>query len=416
MSGKLIFSLDVGNSKVVSLVGSIGKDKVDIVGISRYHFVNNNKDNDFTMMSNGLICDMERCGIHISQVLHEAQISADCSMGSVITNIAGNHVRSLYSSSSQEVNNTPINEEVIRLMVDECRKKELPRGYELIDYEVQEYTIDNDVMAINPLDLNCSSLSANVNLFVCGKTPLLNLKKSINNSGFDLLKVVPTPILSGLAVLNKEEKELGCCLLDIGAGTTNIVVYEKGFVRYLMSIPIGGEDITRDIASVLKISRNLAEDLKLTHGHCGINLDKNKSEGINIVDHRGISVLIQRKLLNEIISERVKDILSIIKNQLVSSDLYDIIDSGMVITGGGALFSNIKNFAENYFDVLVRIGSPNYSGELSDILCDPRFSTAVGALYFANDYLLDYKNTYNNETKVDFSLMLNKVKKFFKNM
>lgn len=415
MSGKLIFSLDVGNSKIVSLVGSIGKDKVDIVGISRYHFVNN-KDNDFTMMSSGLICDMERCGIRVSQVLHEAQISADCSMGSVVTNIAGNHVRSLYTTSSQEMGSIPVNEEIIRLMVDECRKKELPKGYELIDYEVQEYAIDNDVMAINPLDLNCNSLSANVNLFVCGKTPLLNLKKTVHSSGFDLLKIVPTPILSGLAVLNKEEKELGCCLLDIGAGTTNIVVYEKGFVRYLMSIPLGGEDVTRDIASVLKISRNLAEDLKLTHGYCGVNLDKNKSEGINIVDHRGMSVLIQRKLLNEIISERVKDILGIVKNQLISNDLYDIIDSGIVITGGGALFSNIKNFAEKIFDVPVRIGSPHYNGEFSDILCDPRFSTAVGALYFANDYLLDYKNTYNVETKVEFSSMVNKVKNFFKNM
>lgn len=415
MSGKLIFSLDVGSSKVISLVGSLG-NKVNIVGMSRYHFVNASKNNDFTMMSNGLICDIERSSIRISQVLHEAQINADCSIGSVVANISGNHVRSVHSSSHQEMGSIPVNEEVIRLMLDESRKRELPLGYEVLDYEIQEYLIDSDRYAINPLDLSCNSIEANVNLFVCGKTPIANLRKTIYGSGFDLLKIIPAPILSGMAVLNRDEKELGCCLIDIGAGTTDVVVYESGFIRYLISIPLGGEDITRDIASVLKISRNLAEDLKLTHGYCGVHHEKHKNEGINIVDHRGDSVLISRKLLNEVISERIRDILEVVKNQLNNNNLCDIISSGIIITGGCALLGNIKEFAGKIFDAPVRIGAPDYVGELSDIVCDPRFSTAVGALYFANEYLLDYKSTYKSEADIEFGSVVNKIKNFFKNM
>lgn len=414
MSGKLIFSLDVGSSKVVSLVGSLG-DRVNILGLSSCNFVNSKRNNDFTMMSNGLVCDIERAGHKISQALHEAQINADCSRGSVITNIAGNHLQSFNSQSLQEMGSLPVNAEIIRLLVEDARRADIPNTFEVIDYEVQEYLIDGEHLTVNPLDLSCRTVESNLTLFLSGKIPLANLKKSIRQSSFEISKIVPAPILSALAVLNAEEKELGCCVIDIGAGTTDVVVYESGFVRYMISIPIGGEDITRDIASVLKVARNLAEDLKLTHGACVHHAGKS-NEGISLIDHRGESILISRKLLNDVISERMKDILQIVKTQLNNSHLYDIIDSGVAITGGGALLNNIKEFAAKFFGVQVRIGIPRYEGDFADIVCNPKFSTAVGALYFANDFMLD--NKYASEFKPisEHGSALGKIKNFFKNM
>ena len=416
MSTKLIFGLDVGSSKIVSLVGSLG-EKVEILGFSTYHFVNGKRNNDFSMLSAGLICEIERAGEKIAQTLHEAQISADCSNGAIIVNIAGNHLRNVYSHSRQIIEGHQINEDTIRYMINEARQVAIPSKYEVIDYEIQEYLIDEERYTVNPLNLSCQSINANVNLFVAGKMPLSNLKKAISYSGYDIARIVPSGVLSGMAVLNSEEKELGCCLLDIGAGTTDIIVYENGFIRYMASIPLGGEDITRDIASVLKISRNVAEDLKLNYGLCYITgHNKSLGETINIIDHRGENVVISRKLLNEVISERVKDIFNIVKTQLNNNNLYDIINSGIVLTGGVAQLGTIQEFAGQYFNLPVRIGIPNYDGDFADVICNPKYAASAGALFLANSLLLDDKFETISASWGGFSQLFKKIKNIFNNV
>lgn len=415
MSGKLIFSLDVGSSKIVSLVGSFS-DKINILGLSSYHYSNNNRNNEFSIMSNGLICEIERAGNKIMQCVHEAQVSADCSVGSLITNISGNHIRNVYSNASQEMSGYPVTEEVIRHMLSEARKVDLPTNYDVLDYEIQEYLIDGERYTKNPLELNCNTISANVNLLVSGRAPLSNLRKAIRYSGYDIAKIVPSAVLSAMAVLNQEEKDLGCCLIDIGAGTTDIIVYENGFIRFMLSIPIGGEDITRDIASVLRVSRNLADDLKLTYGHCGQTTSKQQSDGINIMDHRGENISISRKLLNDVISERVREIMNVVKVQLNNNDLYDIINSGLVITGGVALLSGIKEFTAKLMEHPVRIGVPLYDGDYADIVCNPKYATAVGALVFAKEIFSGSGLSHEPDNGVEFGSIIEKIKNIFKNI
>lgn len=415
MSNKLIFGLDVGSSKIVSLVGSLG-EKIQILGLSNYHFVNNSRHNDFTMLSNGLICEVERIGYKITQVLHEAQINADCSAGSVITNVSGNHVRNIYSHSSQEINGHPVNEDILRYMINEACQISIPKAFEILDYEVQEYLIDEDRYAVNPLALNCNSINTNVNVFIAGATPLANLKKSISYSNYAINKIVPSAILSAMAVLNREEKELGCCLIDIGAGTTDIVVYENGFIRFVGSIPLGGEDITRDIASIMRLSRNLAEDLKVTYGSCGNSSRAKHGDAIAIADHRGENRQIAYKLLNDVISARLKDIFDVIKTQLNKQDLYGIINSGIVITGGGALLTNLKDFAGQYFNLPVKIGVPEYEGDFAEIICNPRYATSVGAIYFANNLLIDKNFGSEFNSVFNFGQLIKRVQNIFKNV
>lgn len=412
---KLIFSLDIGSSKITSLVGSLG-DKVEILGLSNYNFVNNKLNNDFKMSSNGLICEIEKAGAKILQTLHEAQISADCSQGSLITNLSGSHIRNLYSHSTQELLGGSVDEATIRYMVNEARQINIPQNYEIIDYEIQEYLIDGERYTVNPLNLNCQSINANLNLFLAARLPLTNLRKAIAYSNYEIAKIVPSAFLSAMAVLNNEEKELGCCLLDIGAGTTDIIVYENGFVRFLYSIPLGGEDITHDIAAVLKVSRNLAEDLKLNYGACS-NYGNSRAtqEGISIIDHRGENMVISRKLLMDVIIERVKDIFGVVKTQLNNNNLYDIINSGIVITGGSAQLLNLKEFAAYYFDVPVRIGVPDYYGDFADMVCSPRYATSLGALYYANEILTQRAYAYDSESDFGFGKFFDKIKRVFTN-
>jgi cell division protein FtsA len=415
VSGKIIFSLDIGSSKIISMAGSIGPNGVEVLGISSYYFVNNSTTNDFLTVSNGAICDMESVRVKVAQVLNEAKINADCSNGSVIVNIAGNHICNLYSVSNLEINGQTISGDTINQLAVTARNKQIPNNYEMLDYEVQEYLLDRENYTINPVHLTASNIESHTNLFLASSAQVSNLKKVMRYSGFELAKLIPSGILSGMSVLNHEEKELGCCLIDIGAGTTDIVVYENGFIRYLCSIPIGGESITRDIASVLKISRNLAEDVKLNFGGCSYVSTQNKGvgEGITITDHRGVNTNISRKLLIDVIAERLKDIFEVIKTSLAKQKIYDIINSGIVVTGGTALLPNIEEFARQYFGVPVRLGIPNYTGDFADLLTTPKYATCLGALYFANEYMLDEIQQTGYNKSMDIRRVFGKVKNLF---
>jgi cell division protein FtsA len=385
----MIFSLDIGSSKIVSLVGSIG-DGVEVNGVSSYYFVNSSKTNDFLSVNNGVVCDLEKVGIRVTQALNEARINADCSTGAVLCNIAGNSVGSVYTTAKTELTNQMITHDILHGLVQNARQFELPKQFETLDYEIQEYVLDKENYTLNPLHLTASMVEANVNHFIASITQIANLKNVVRYSGFNLARLVPSGILSGMAVLNNEEKELGCCLVDIGAGTTDIVVYENGFIRYLCSVPIGGENLTRDIASVLKISRNLAEDIKLHYGGCSYVSSAYKfGEGIAITDHRGLNTTISRKLLIDVIVERLKDIFAVIKTTLEKQGLYDIINSGIVLTGGTALLPNLEELARQYFALPVKVGVPAYSGDFADVVAAPQYATSLGALYFANQYLMD---------------------------
>ena len=387
---RIIFSLDIGCSKIVACVGVVDHDSVEIHGISTYYFTNNNRGNDFLFVRNGVICNLDQIVNIVTQMLNEARIEADCSIGGVITNIAGNKVCSLYSTNVFELHNQTITVDVIRQLIDTARQKEVPSQYEMLDYEVQEYLVDGENYAINPLNLTAKTLQSNLNLFFGDRNQIENIKKVLSYSNFGLLKIVPSGVLSGMAVLNHEEKELGCCLIDIGAGTTDIVVYENVFIRYLASLPIGGEDITRDLASVLKISRNLAEDIKINYGSCSYLYSVQKSgDGITLINHRGVNQVISRKLVIDIIVERLRDIFKLIKTGLNHRQLYDIISSGVVITGGVAKLPEIESFASQYFGLPVRVGIPNYASSFADLVTTPNYATSIGVLYFAKEYMLD---------------------------
>ncbi len=414
MMNRMLFSLDIGSSKIVSLVGSVG-DGVEVQGIGNYYFTSSGKANDFLSVSNGVICDLESVGVRVTQVLNEAKINADCSVGSVLANISSSNVRSIYSNSNIELNQQSVSVDIIQQLLNSARQTKIPNQYEVLDYEVQEYLINKEHYTINPVNLTAETIESNLNMFVASSGQISNLKKVVRYSGFGLTKIVPSGILSGMAVLNHEEKQLGCCLIDIGAGTTDVVVYENGFIRYLTSIPIGGEDITRDIANVLKISRNLAEDVKINYGGASYTTSNHKfGEGITITDHRGLNNSISRKLLIDVITERIKDIFEVIKSGLSSKNIYDIINSGIIITGGCSLIPNIEDLAKHYFGLPVRIGIPHYSGEFADLVANPKYATSLGALYFANEYMLDeIKIAEKHGIGTDLGSIVTKIKGLF---
>lgn len=413
MNDRMIFSLDIGSSKLIALVGSIDNE-IKIHGFSSYYFTNNKNFNELLMVVNGSVCDLSNLSSKVARTLNEAKINADCSYGGVITNISGNHLKNIYVRNSIKLQGDSINADTIRFLANGVQALNLTPDYEILDYEIQEYLLDEENYAINPLGLSCKTCCSNVNVFIAHSAQLKNNQKLFKSIPFNLEKIIPSGILSAMAVLNKEEKELGCCLIDIGAGTTDVIVYENGFIRYLLSIPVGGENITNDIANILKISRNWAEDIKITYSDCLYNPKHGTTDIISIIDHRGSSNNYSRKLLNEVILARISDILNLVRTRLIKQNIYDIINSGIVLTGGCSMLTNLQEFAENIFKLPTRIGLPNYQGELKQIINSPRFATAIGGLYFTQEYLLNQMNFNDkSDTGFNFNQLISKVKNMF---
>ncbi len=411
MTDKLIFGVDIGGSKVVAIVATVGEE-ILVTGMSTCYYAANEHDNN-QMVSAGVVVDINKVSEHVLHCLHEAKEMADCSYGSVVMNVSGSHVRNVYSIQEYNLNGESFNYDFMNKIIDDAKYQEIPNGFEILDYEVQEYLVNNDFYAKNPVDLACDEVVSHINLFVAKSINLKNLKKLLEKkSHCNVAKIVPSAILSASAVLTYEEKKSGTCVIDIGASTTDVVVYENGYVRELFVLPIGGSAIINDVRTSMKVSREVAEELVYNFGKCGVSLSS--TEKVKTLNHKGDYIELSLKRLNDVISHRVRDILLILKEQLVKDGVYDIIESGFVLTGGVALLNGIDKFTAEQFDAQARIGTPIYDGEFEEILQSPRYATAVGLVKLSQEFFDD--DVLNSDSGVEFKLVVDKIKNIFKNI
>lgn len=395
MKNKILFALDIGGSKAVALVGSVF-EKVEVHGVSCNYFTNTAQNNEFFAMNQGHITNLDLITSKVTKVLNEARAMANCSAGGVVCSINGVSVKNIYSKSKINCTNEPIGSLKLTKLIDEATNMAVvPMHHQILDYEVQEYLLNNKSYTINPSGLVADTLEANINLFIADQNQAVNMQKAINGSGFKLAKFIPSSILTGMSVLVAEDKSIGCCLLDIGFTTTDLVIYEGGFVRALFTIPIGSEHITQDIAKVLKISRNLAEDIKLNYG-VAMQDKLQANENISITDHAGNNLSFSHKLIISVINMRVKELFDLVKSYLSTNKIYDIISSGIIITGGGSLLAHIDEYAHKFFNLPVRLGLPHYSGPYKEIVVSPKYATSLGTLYFAHEYMLTEMQEYGS--------------------
>lgn len=392
MENNLVYSLDIGSSKTTALVGKVGASGVEIVGIGNSIYAETGSEE---WVVNGVILNFNAVAGKIKNALNCAQVNADCTAGDVVVNISGDHVRSIYTCASLDLSGDEVTQEVIDALHGKAMAQlTIPDNYTILSSETQEYVINNLSQTRSPLYLNCDSISCSYNLVVANKNHLSNICRTIVNP-YNVGKVIPSAILSALAVLSAEEKEIGVCLIDIGASLTDIVVYQGGLVRYAKSFPFGGKDITFTISDNCKIPRNSAEDIKITHGGCTYSERMHSSESISVLDYRGHKKNISRKFLIKSIITPLKELFSFIQKDLQEYGVYDIIPAGFVLTGGTAELHEIKILAEQLLMRQVNIGIPRYTGEFEDLVRNPKYATSVGGLMFVHGEL-----DYNVLTKI----------------
>lgn len=300
---------------------------------------------------------------------------------SLYLNIGGAHLFSLPSKGAVAISRADqkISEEDINRVLEAAKTINLPSNKEIFDVFARQFIIDEEKGIKEPLGLKGIRLEAEV-LVLAGFSPYLkNLSQAVLDSGLQILDMVPSSVASSRACLTEKQKELGGAVLDIGAGTSDLAVFEEGDLIHLAVLPIGSSNITNDIAIGLKTDIEIAERIKIEFGNCLLR-GSQKKEKIKLGEQE--TLVFSQKQLANIISARVLEIFREINKELKKISKEKLLPAGMVLTGGGAKLPGIIELAKKEFHLPARLGKPTGVADLED---DPSLSTVCGLVLLGRD-------------------------------
>lgn len=372
----LIVGLDVGTTKICAVVGEITHDGIDIIGIGSH---------PSRGLRKGVIVNIEATIESMKKAVEEAELMAGCDILSVYASISGSHVSGINSHSIVSVKGKLIGEKDIERVIDGASAVVMPMDREIIHVIPQEFIVDEQGGIKEPLGMAGNKFEANVHIITASVSCIQNVIKCANRCGLNVNDLVLSPLASSVACLSEDEKELGVVLVDIGGGTTDIVIYSGGSIVHSAVLPLGGNHITNDIAVGLRTPAQEAEKIKQKYG-CALSSLIHKDEMIDVPSVGGRkSRILSRQILAEIIEPRVEEIFDLVKQEIVRSRYEDSIASGVVITGGVSVLEGAPELAEQVLDFPVVRASPRGIGGLVDVVKSPMYSTGVGLVIYGQE-------------------------------
>src|SRR5262252_4176911 len=376
----LIVGLDIGTSKVVSLVGEVGADgAIELLGIG---------SQPSRGLKKGVVVNIESTVQSIQRAVEEAELMAGCEIHSVFAGIAGSHVRSLNSHGVVGVRDKEVSHGDVEHVIDAAKAVAIPADQKILHVLPQEFIVDGQEGIRDPIGMSGVRLEAKVHIVTGADSAAQNIEKCIQRCGLTVEDVVLEQLASSFAVLTEDEKELGVCLVDIGGGTTDLAVFANGAIRHTAVIPIAGDQVTNDIAVSMRTPTQYAEDIKIRYA-CALSQLANPDESIEVpsVGERPARRL-ARQTLAEIVEPRYEELFGLVREELRRSGFEEVIAAGIVLTGGSAKMEGAIELAEEVFHVPVRLGVPQSVQGLADVVRNPIFSTGVGLLLYARDNAL----------------------------
>ena len=378
--GELVAGLDLGTTKTCAVIAETRGDarapaiRVLGVGLAKGSGVRR-----------GVVRDLEETTRSIVQALRDAERMAGVRVPALTCGIAGEHVTARSSPGLAAVTGDEIGREDVKRVEDAARAVNLGPDQELLHDIPQEYRVDNQGGISDPLGMTGLRLEVDMYLVSVQSTAIQNLRKSVERAGYRVADVVLEPLAASLAVLAEEEKELGCALVELGGGSTNLAIFREGKIRFLWSCPFAGGRVTSDIVQGLQVPQADAERLKERLGVAYEPLvDPNETFELPSMPGQGVRVA-KRELLAHIIHQRVDEILGLVNREIESAGYAGRLPAGVILTGGGAHLAGMVELAREVFAMPARAGEPNRGiTGLVDSVQAPRYAVPVGlALYAA---------------------------------
>jgi len=371
---KTCASVDLGTTKVSAMIAEMIEGRPRVIGVGTAPSAG---------MKQGVVVDIPRAAGAIRSAVRESERMAGVSVAECRVGAAGEHIRSMNSRgvvAIADIDEEITGDDVIRALAA-SRKFSLPYDREIIHTLPQEYIVDKQRGIRQPAGMYGARLEARVHVVTASRPALDNVAKAFELARVPMGELVLEPLASARSVLTDDEREMGCMLLDIGGGTTDVMVYVDGGVVASGVIGIGGNDVTGDVAYGLRTSHAQAEEIKIRFGGA-VYPAGDADELIEVVTTGNAGRRrVARHLLAGIIEPRVTELFALIDRQLTGSGLKQRIGGGVVLTGGSSMLRGICDVAEQVFDLPARIGHPVEVDGLAEIVGHPRFATGVGLLH-----------------------------------
>ena len=370
----LVAGLDIGSSKVALVIGTVGADGISVVGVGRAPCAG---------VRQGVVVNIDQVIEAIQKAREEAELMAGYKIDDVWVSVAGSHIKSFDSKGMVAIKGREVNSSDVERVIEAAKAVAVPGDREVLHVLPREYKLDEQEGIADPVGMSGVRLEASVHIVTAGHTALQNLMKCIARSNLRVAGLVLQPLASSLAVLSEDERNLGVALVDMGGGTSDLVIYLQGSVAFTAMVPVGGNHFTHDVSMGLRTPQNSAEELKKKYGCALIDL-VNESETVDVPGVGGRNArTVARRHLCEIIEPRAEETLNLIHAELMRSGFMHRLGSGVVFTGGASLLDGLVEMGEFVCDVPVRRGVPTQLQGLTDVIKSPVFATCVGLLIYA---------------------------------
>lgn len=368
---ELLVGLDIGTAEVAAVVADWNDGTPEIVGVGTAPSEGLRK---------GVVVNIDATVQSITRAVREAELASGCEIHSVFTGISGAHVKAFNSHGVVGVKNQEVSQGDLDRVLDAARAVALPLDRQIIHVLPQQFLIDGQDGIKEPVGMAGVRLEARVHLVTAAMPLLHNVVKCCQRAGLHVAHLVLTPLASAEAVLGSEEKDLGVAVIDMGAGTSDLLVFHRGALVHTAVIPYGSYNVTNDLAEGLRTPFREAELLKRRHG-CARVREVSMDEEVEVPSVGGRSArMMKRRAMCDIIEARVEEIFLLIQEQLSKAGFEKGLACGVVLTGGGARLEGCTALAEHVFGMPVRLGAPMSVTGVPEVVAGSEFASGVGLI------------------------------------
>ncbi|KGX88533.1 cell division protein FtsA [Pontibacillus litoralis] len=366
----ILVSLDIGTSQIKIIIGEVTKDALNIIGVG-------------TASSNGMkkgaIVDIDQTVHSIRSAVEQAERMVGMNIDKVVVGINGNHVQlqPCHGIVAVQSENREITDEDITRVIDAAQVVSIPPEREIIDVVPMQFIVDELDEITDPRGMIGVRLEMEGTIITCSKTVLTNALKCVELAGLEIVDVCLLPLAAGSVALSKDEKNLGVALIDVGSGCTTISVFENGVLQATSVIPLGGDNITKDLSIGLRTSTEEAEEIKHNYGHAFFDhAQEDETFEVSIIGSNQKQTFNQLQI-SDMIEARLEEVYAYAEQEMRRMG-YKQLAGGYVLTGGTVNMPGCLELAQDVFQANVRIAIPDYIG-----VREPQYTAAIGILKFA---------------------------------
>lgn len=372
-----LVGLDVGTSKVAAIVAEPVGDGIDVIGVGVV---------EAQGVRGGVVVNLEAAVESIRKAVEEAELTAGVEIDSVVLGLSGAHLKALNSRGVVAVadRHREITPGDVRRAIDAAKAVTLPTGREIVHLLAQNFVVDGEDAVGAPVGVTGSRLEVNVHVVTGSIASTQNIIACVNQAGVEVADMFIEQLAASESVLTTAERDLGVALADIGGGTTDLAVVERGSLWHTGVVTLGGDHFTNDVAVNLRMSKADAERTKRLHG-CALDAMVGEDERIEVASVGGRPPRkVSRRVLSQVLQLRAEELFHKVWDEIQRAGYEDSLHSGIVLCGGGALLEGMAEIAEQIFNLPIRCGRPAGVGGLTDHVNSPAFATGVGLVRHAH--------------------------------